>query len=233
MITSQDSGNPWSKPKRLPDGFFGPIKNKPFLMPGGDILCPSSTEDNGWRVHLERYSPRDGKWQMIGPINDGKEFGAIQPSILTYLEDDPTRDKMQILCRSQQNVITQSWSKDAGKTWSKMTATSLPNPNAGTDAITMTNGMQLLVYNHTTRDKNVYPKGRGMLNVAVSKDGIEWKPALILEKEDAEFSYPAVIQTPDDLIHITYTWKRSKVKHVVIEPEKLVLKEFVDGKWPF
>jgi alpha-L-rhamnosidase len=113
-----------------------------------------------------------------------------------------------------------------------MKATNLPNPNAGTDAVTLTNGMQLLVYNHTTRKSQ--PRGRELLCVAVSKDGVNWEAAAVLENTPkSEFSYPAVIQTADDLVHITYTWKRRNVKHVVIDPAKLETKPIVDGKWPF
>ena len=44
-----------------------------------------------------------------------------------------------------------------------------------------------------------------------------------------EFSYPAIIQTKDGLVHITYTWKRAKVKHIVIDPAKLSTNSMVNG----
>ncbi|TFG49185.1 MAG: sialidase [Candidatus Brocadiia bacterium] len=231
MKTSDDCGRTWSEAKLLPEGFAGPIKNKPIELQDETILCPTSTEDNGWRVHFEKYWYKTGKWEKTGPINDGKEFGAIQPSIMTYFKDNPRSDKLQVLCRSKQGVVTEAWSSDRGKTWGKMTATSLPNPNSGTDAVTLTNGMQLIVYNHTARGTT--PGGRAFLNVAVSKDGKNWEAAMVLEKtEKSEFSYPAVIQTADDLVHITYSWKRQSVKHVVIDPAKLVTRPIVEGKWP-
>ncbi len=231
MKASKDNGRTWSDAILLPKGFLGPIKNKPIELQDETILCPTSTENEGWKVHFEKFWYKSGRWEKIGPINDGKEFGAIQPSLLTYFVDDPEKDRMQILCRSRQGVIAQAWSTDRGKNWSKMAATNLPNPNSGTDAVTLSHGMQLLVYNHTTSKTN--PRSREFLNVAVSRDGLNWQAALVLENtQQAEFSYPAVIQTADDMVHITYTWKRRKVKHVVIDPARLVLKPITDGKWP-
>ena len=95
-----------------------------------------------------------------------------------------------------------------------MALTTLPNPNSGIDAVTLRDGRQLLVYNHTN-------KGRSPLNVALSRDGHDWQPALVLESGKGEFSYPAVIQTGDGLVHIVYTWKRQRIKHVVVDPTKM------------
>ena len=106
-----------------------------------------------------------------------------------------------------------------------MTRTSLPNPNSGIDALTLRDGRHLLVYNHLT-------SGRDVLNVALSADGETWQAALVLEDEPGEFSYPAVIQGADGLVHVTYTWRRRSVRHVVIDPAQLVGRDLVDGAWP-
>jgi predicted neuraminidase len=212
LRTSTDGARTWSDARRLPDGILGPIKNKPVQLPNGDILAPTSSEHDGWRVHFERSADGGATWAATPAINDGKEIGAIQPSILF-----PGGDRLLAVGRTRQAKVFRIESADLGRTWGPMTLTDLPNPNSGTDAVTLKDGRHLLVYNHTA-------KGRSPLNVAVSSDGVTWKHALVLEDEPrAEFSYPAVIQARDGLVHITYTWKRQKVRHVVVDPAKLHL----------
>jgi predicted neuraminidase len=220
-MNSTDDGKSWSKPERIPDGLLGPVKNKPVQLADGTIVFGSSTEHAGWRVHMERSTDGGKTFTHIGPLNDGKEFAAIQPTVLTW-----PGERLQILCRSRQNKVVESWSDDAGRKWSAMKATSLPNPSAGIDGVTLSDGRALLVYNHTARN-------REMLNVVVSSDGKKWQAAAVLENQRGEYSYPAIIQTPDGLAHITYTYDRKKIKHVVIDPSKLRPRAFAaDGSWP-
>ena len=217
---SSDGGVTWSAAERLPAGFLGPIKNKPVLLANGTLLCGSSTEHDGWRVHLERTGDLGKNWKKTAPLNDGRTLGLIQPTIFTH-----PQGKLQILCRSQQKYIVESWSDDDGLSWTAPRNTPLVNPNSGIDGVTLHDGKALLVYNHTER-------GRSPLNVAVSSDGKIWSAALVLENTPGEFSYPAVIQSNDRQVHITYTWNRKKIKHVVINPARLALQEMPDGKWP-
>ncbi len=231
-MTSSDGGKTWSKPIRLPDGILGPIKNKPVQLPDGSILSPSSIEyyadknqeNQVWQVHLELSKDMGESWKKIGPLNDGREFNVIQPSILIYPDG-----KMQILCRTEYaGRIYEAWSDDMGQTWSEMSPIELPNPDAGIDAVTLNDGRALLVYNHSTSDG----KDREFLNVAVSNDGKKWQAALVLENREGEYSYPAVIQTSDGLVHITYTWRRERIKHVVLDPKQFNLKEIRNAEWP-
>jgi predicted neuraminidase len=224
LMSSDDHGKQWSKPVRLPDGILGPIKNKPVQLKSGDILCPTSSEHDGWRVHFERSGDGGKTWAATPPLNDGKEIGAIQPSILQHKDG-----RLQAIGRTKQDRIFTIGSSDQGCTWGKMTLLDLPNPNSGTDAVTLADGRFLLVYNHTTKNAG----SRETLNVAVSDDGRKWNAALVLEHEPGkEFSYPAVIRTRDDLVHITYTWHRERIRHVVLDPAKLSLRPIENGKWP-
>ena len=223
MTISHDAGQTWAQPWKLGENetlgerahLIGPVKNKPIELADGTIVCPSSTEHDGWRVHFELTRDFGKTWDVIGPIEASSDFNAIQPSILSYPDG-----RLQILCRSKENVIVQSWSQDNGKTWSPLAATALPNPNSGTDAVTLADGRQLMVYNHTIRGGD-FPANRNMLNIAISRDGQTWQPIMTLERDRGEYSYPAVIQTSDGKIHLTYTWKRESIKHVVLDPQQL------------
>src|SRR5262249_47648968 len=134
-------------------------------------------------------------------------------------------DRLQAVGRTRQGKVFETWSQDGGRTWGPLSLTALPNPNSGIDAVTLADGRHLIVYNHTAR-------GRSPLNVAVSDDGKTWQAAAVLESEPGEYSYPAVIQSADGLVHVTYTWKRQPVKHVVLDPAKLALRPIKDGQWP-
>ncbi|MDX1953084.1 MAG: sialidase family protein [Verrucomicrobiota bacterium] len=220
MKTSKDNGRTWSRAKRLPDGILGPIKNKPIQLPDGTILSGSSTEDNGWRVHMER-TKNFKEWTKTDSINRSIDFGAIQPTILEHNDG-----VLQILARTKQDAIAEAWSSDWGKTWGRMTKTDLPNPNSGIDGLRLRDGRQLLVYNHTTQ-------GRGVLNVAISTDGKKWSAVAVLENSPgSEFSYPAVIQTADRMVHVTYTWNRRMIKHLVLDPSAFAPKPMPNGRWP-
>jgi predicted neuraminidase len=127
--------------------------------------------------------------------------------------------------RTRSGRVFETWSADSGKSWSAVALGELPNPNSGVDAVTLRDGRHLIVYNHTRA-------GRTPLNVAVSVDGKRWDAALALEREPGEFSYPAVIQTSDGLVHVTYTWNRRRIKHAVIDPAKLKPVPMREGAWP-
>jgi len=238
---STDGGLNWSTPKRLPDGLIGPVKNKPVLLSNGILLAPSSTEGKGWKLHMERskdqgitwekqapipgglvYEPQQGVVRWIAPSDTaGKKnvssIDAIQPSVLFH-----GGDTLQVIARSRNRALMQSWSYDLGKTWQPLKPLSLPSNNSGTDAVTLSDGRQALVYNHVLPPGREAKGLRTPLNLALSKDGINWSAVLILEDSPiSQYSYPCIIQGKDGMIHILYTWRRQKMQYVKIDPNLL------------
>lgn len=223
VTTSDDHGKTWSKPTRLPDGILGPIKNKPIELANGTWLCPSSKEGgDGWRVVFERSGDGGKTWTSTDPVPAGeRKVGAIQPSVLTYPDG-----ALQALCRTRSGFVASTWSRDGGKTWEPFADVGLPNPNSGTDAVTLADGRQLIVYNHSLPNEPAEKPTKGPrfpIDVAISADGKTWKRVLTLETTpiSSGYAYPAVIQTRDGKVHISYTWSRIRIKHVVLDPAKL------------
>jgi alpha-L-fucosidase len=208
MKTSDDQCKNWSDPEKLPPGALGPIKNKPVELPGNKLLCPSSTETSTeWKVQMEIFDIQNKSWKII-PVDQSNPVQVIQPTIL-HVRDSTYR----ILCRSKSNAVITSLSPDNGKTWSEFSAIGLPNPNSGIDGITLHDGSHLLVYNPLVSGRE-WSNGRNQLNLAWSADGLHWIDILILEKEETgEFSYPAIIQSSDNKVHITYTHNRTQIKY--------------------
>lgn len=210
---SKDAGLTWSAAEKLPKGILGPVKNKPLLLVDGTLLCPSSSEDTGDRLHFEMTKDGGRTWKKTKALNDGKMFSAIQPSVI-FLQDG----RMKLLCRSNTGFIMEAYSSDQGNTWTPLKKTNLKNPNSGSDAITLKSGLHVLVHNPLGNRPKETEGEREILAVSTSKDGTHWTKIGELENTPLkEFSYPAIIQTRDGRIHITYTWKREKIKHAFLK----------------
>lgn len=246
LVRSKDGGKTWGKREALPEGFLGPIKNKPEYV-DGRIICPTSTEgEGGWRIHFEISDDKGKTWRKVGPleaemalptqsqgkavdVKDDQEAGealktkgmrpilAIQPSILKHKDG-----RLQVLCRTRNGKLAESWSSDNGDSWSKVRLTDVPNNNSGTDAVTLKDGRHLLVYNNFGTLPGT-PKGpRTPLSLALSEDGIHWKPVLVLEDSPiSQYSYPSIIQGKNGKVHVIYTWRRQRIKYAEIDVEKL------------
>ncbi len=200
--TSSDGGQTWSPAMRIPRGFLGPIKNKPVRLQDGRILNPTSFErEVRWRVNMEITDQDLTEWSRVNVNNNG--FNAIQPAILTHPDG-----VVQILCRSREDRIVQAWSADNGAVWSPLEATDIPNPNAGIDAVTVSDSLYLLMCNPVT-------DGRYRLALMASADGRHWTEVLRLEDHaEGEYSYPAMIRAADGTVYISYTWQRRKIRWV-------------------
>ncbi|MEO8052023.1 MAG: sialidase family protein [Acidobacteriota bacterium] len=212
---SDDHGKSWSQVEHLPAGLYGPIRAKPLVMEDGTIVSGSSVESyRSWAVWIERSTDGAKTFSRIGPItvpgvggaDDGKSTsGLIQPSVISS-----GGKKLRLYARSTQNIgrVCVADSADGGVTWTQARPLDVLNPNSGIDAVALRDGRVVLVYNNTA-------KGRSPLNLAVSRDGEKFTMFRTLEDTPGEeFSYPSMIQGGNGDLHIVYTWRRKKIRHV-------------------
>ncbi|KNA11659.1 hypothetical protein SOVF_132900 [Spinacia oleracea] len=212
MKRSFDDGLTWKERELLPAGIIGPVKNKPLLLRNGDLLCGSSMQSWNASACWMEVTPDLGKtWTKYGPITVPKHSTSVLQPVPYYTK----RGHLRVLMKAHHEIgrICMSESRDGGCTWSNAVPTQLPNPDSAIDAVKLFDGRLVLVYNPTSRE---------VLKVGVSHDdGDSWTDVLTLENtKGMEFSYPAIIQASNRLIHITYTYNRTQIKHVVLQPSR-------------
>jgi len=134
---------------------------------------------------------------------------AIQPSIL-YDEGKSMKAFFRNMGDNRENYILNASSNDMGQTWSGISSTSLPNPNSGFDMIKLRDNMYLAAINYSFH-------GRSNLSMLLSQDkGRTWRTIKVLENTPGqEYSYPSISRSKSGLYHITYTYERRKIKHIV------------------
>jgi predicted neuraminidase len=225
---STDEGKSWSEVEHLPAGLYGPIRAKPYVAPDGTVVSGTSVESyRSWAAWIERSTDNGETWTKAGPITVPQTavpssveggappqvpgssswrftWGIIQPSVVPL-----SGDHLRLYARSTSRIgkICAADSKDGGKTWTQAHPLDIVNPNSGIDAVSLADGRIVLVYNNSDSK-------RTPLNLAVSKDGEHFRMFATLENEPGEYSYPAMIQGRDGDLHITYTWKRQRIKYV-------------------
>jgi len=211
---TKDGGKTWSTPAELvlgdTSGGRGPVKNKAIVASDGSILAPASTEIGPWRPFIDIYTKETGWFKSEIPVNvpDSDKVNLIQPTLW-----ESTKGHIHALLRSNQGKIYRSDSTDFGRTWSNVYPTDMPNNNSGIDLTKLADGSIVLVCNPVGEDHGK----RSPLSVYVSTDnGETFLKEFDIETEDAQFSYPAIIND-GDRIYITYTWKRKKIGYCVVE----------------
>lgn len=236
LAVSEDGGARWSAPRALIAGDprpRGPVKNKLLVLADGTWLAPGSTEDaRHWDAFVDRSDDRGASWQLAPipivhrpPAAPGSDLwqglaqdalwesdparafawdGVIQPSLW---ESAP--GIVHALMRSTRGAIYRSDSRDGGRSWCAAYPTSLANNNSGLDLARLADGLLVLACNPVAGNW----RARSPLVLLTSRDnGETWQQAAVLEEEDGEFSYPAIIPAADGGgLHIAYTWNRKAI----------------------
>jgi predicted neuraminidase len=217
--TTDDGAQSWTRAKQLQlVPFFNGgtlVKGQPLVYTDGTIALPVY-RDYGDLTGFPELVRLDETGEVLDKtrIAWGRRAG-IQPSIvplaarraLCFLRDTSGARRRVLLTKTD----------DAGASWATPAATDLPNPDSALMALRLADGTILLVFNNTTL-------GRGTLALARSNDeGASWRIVHTFEDETKpdvngtppEFSYPCLIQTRGGAIHLLYTWRRKKIKHII------------------
>jgi len=205
-MTSADEGETWTEPVVMGEPLGTMVRNKPLYLSDGRTILPMYDDRQGGSF---MYISDDGgvTWHRSARIPG--PGGHIQPTL--FQKHDGSI--VALMRNDEPRLIQRSQSFDRGETWTAAESTALPNPNAGCDIVALPGGRLLLVFNDS-------PRRRSPLSIALSEDeGETWPRKLDLETDDAEFSYPSIIRARNGLIHLSYTWRRKAIAHVIFDEE--------------
>jgi predicted neuraminidase/peroxiredoxin len=204
---SSDNGYTWNEERAWPDKTRMLPRNPPIVLRDGTLVLPMSIDlvpekPDGTLLRLE---PDGVNWKRLGIMRRGEQITVVQRADGSLLG----------LARSRPFIL-QSESADGGVTWTRPVPTTLKCPDSGIVMIRLKSGRLLLAHNDNDGED------RATLALEVSDDeGATWKDKKILEMEPdlgaGEYSYPCLLQTSDDMIHITYTCRRYAIKHVAFD----------------
>lgn len=181
-------------------------RTQPLQLSSGRILLPLYSD--GYNFSLIAHSDDYGyTWQSGEPLVG---YGNVQPSLIE-------KQKGEVVAYMRDNGdrpgrVMQSFSLDQGATWSPVKDGEMANPGASLHVLKLTNGTWLMVNNNQE-------EGRNTLHLNQSTDeGKTWRPLFPIENSDQQkdsFSYPSLIQTPSDAIHLSYSYRKGGKKTIV------------------
>jgi predicted neuraminidase len=196
---SLDNGETWQSPQPLLDYPGLMFRSRPLVLPGCIIL--PVYDEKIWQSRMLISDDEGQTWRLTEPMSTPN--GNIHPCLVQL-----SADHLLAYLRTggSGGVIWRSESFDRGETWLQPTPTSIPNPNSGIDLLCLENESLVLAFNNSRQQ-------RTPLCVALAEKGEVWQWQRTLEDEEAEFSYPTLLQTDDGLIHLVYTYRRENIHY--------------------
>jgi predicted neuraminidase len=209
--SSTDGGATWTTSRRLATSpFFNVselVRAAPVRLDSGEILLPVYHECVGKFPELlwlrpESNALRVRKTRLAG----GRSL--LQPAVVPL---DGQRCLAFLRDHSPARRLVVQRSLDTGRTWSPPAPTPLPNPDASVAAVRLSDGTVLVAC-------NLARQGRATLDLVQFDPAADaWHRLATLDDEPgALFAYPYMAQDRRGRVHLVYTWKMRRVRHVVM-----------------
>ena len=214
QVKSTDLGRTWTEPAVFLNEPGWTLRSRIIRLQNGDIIIPALTR-GGQELKLPRalsvfiYSEDRGRsWQKTEAIHT--EPGNNEPAIFQRTDGSLLAFMRPYDPEPVERYMWQSESYDNGRTWSEPGRTPIRNPSSAIEVLKLVNGNVVLAFNDSR-------EMRSPLCLALSlDDGRTWSSKRVLEDAPGRFSYPALAQSADGRIHVTYTFRRTHIKHVEV-----------------
>ncbi len=183
------------------------VRAAPVLLDSGEIALPVYHECIGKFPEMLWLRPAgDGLVARKTRLAGGRSL--LQPAIVPL---GGTEAVAFLRDHGPARRLVEQRSSDGGRSWSAPKQTRLSNPDASVAGVRLSTGAVLVAMNHSAEN-------RENLSLAIS-DGRsdDWRIIATLDREPGQkFAYPYMIQDSRGLVHLVYTWKMKRIRHVAM-----------------
>jgi len=200
---SRDHGLTWGPPRDALKTVCTMIRNHILITRSGRWVMPAYQQ----AIYQSQFllsEDRGATWSATGGLLT-PSANNLQPAVVELSDGS-----LYALMRTGggNNETWEGRSTDGGRTWKLGQRPELPNPNSGLDLIRLSGGQLVLAYNPSKTE-------RTPLSVSISNDeGRTWSAPQTIEDGEAQLSYPSLWQSSDGAIHLTYSQRLQRIRHV-------------------
>ncbi len=175
------------------------VRAMPLALKDGGMVLPAYFELGSKYPVALRF---DAAGEFVGMVRMSQRGYLLQPTLLMRSESEwlaLMRDN------SPQRTLRAAETRDGGEHWQDLPDLDLANPDASIAGLSLQPGLMLLAHNPR-------PDTRAVLDLSVSRDGLQWQRLLTLAQGEgpAEYSYPALAWA-DGSLWVSYTDQRRSI----------------------
>jgi len=198
----------WTNPERVNTEAGIMVRHRPIINQDQATIC--AYDEKTMSTILYKFSSNLKSWTKFSEFSG--EY--IQGDILQF---SPKEWQMYLRAAGDNTHVMKALSANGGATWEIARDTPLLCPLSGIAAIKLSNDQILVCNNHTEQHK------RNPLSLSLSSSkGVSFELGPYhIDKSPIELSYPSLLQDSDGNIHISYTYNRKMIKHILISVEEL------------
>lgn len=206
---SSDRGRTWSEPREIDGPLGANVRFAPLRTAEGDLLLPAYDD----LLNRSLFFAWNGsEWGMRSTITTSVLFPNIQPAVVRLADDS----LLAVMRGGSESWLWASRSYDHGRDWTTPVNAGFPNDNASTALLRLHTGELVMAYNEPHQPNHP-------LYATLSADeGRTWLPLRTLASGPGGYSYPALAEGPDGVIHVLYSDDRKRIGHIEINRAFLV-----------